>query len=624
MSPRLKSLLLLLTLLGGVVAWRAGLWTREGLPPIPAGAPPLPEPPAQGIRQGVKGGGRVLTPGQRHRYTFDLDTRTSEDTRLALHSGWSGSLDLTYLGSEGGHHIFHGQVTPTRVELETGETPVLGDEARRKLQTMFERPVYVAQDSRGRVVAVHFDAAQDATARRFVRSLLASTQFVAEAGARWSTEETDPTGDFESEYRAGGSANTYVKTKRRYLRVAAPDSRVAHGAPRLRGHLAVTLFEDGHVKEAAGSDVVEAGGTGLPRVRTETRVALTSEGVDHQPRSLNDFQAVRRTLRADRLSADAVSQSNFLVERGVERPSVDAGARLTELLRLLGRETRPDARAEARARLAALFRLEPTEAERAARQVRRGEASPVLAEHVLEALGSAGTPDSLQALAAVLEEARVRPETLAHAATVAGRVERPTVELAEALCRTVDTARTERVRNSAALAMGSVLKGLEPLAPGRSQSLLDAMLRRCHARTVETSVCLRTLANAGSPRGLAYAKSALLHPEPPVRAAAAEALGGLPGAEVDALLDQVLLGDPSPRVRVRAMAAISQRVAVPHLEAVATALRADPSDQVRLEAVRLLGALLGVDELAVALLRDVAENDASDDVRRLAASLLAG
>nr|WP_281404502.1 HEAT repeat domain-containing protein [Pyxidicoccus fallax] len=621
---------MLLAILAGVSAWRAGqwLWLREASRPdawkaVPPSAPPSQEPPAEVTRQGVKGRERVLTPGRRHRYTFDLDTRTAEGLepdRSRLHTGWSGALDLTYLGTEGGQHLFLGQVVPTRIELEAGETPVLSTDEQRELQAMLEQPVYVAQDVRGRVLAVHFDPAQDAMARRLVRSLLASTQFVAEDGSQWSTEETDTTGDFESEYRAGGSANTYMKTKRRYLRVATPDPRAPDGVPRMRGYLAVMLFEDGHVKEAAGSDVVESGGgtTGRPPVRAETRVALTHVAVDQRPASLGDFQAARARLRPERLSVREAS--------GTAPPDrqLVGSASTAELMRLLARETEPKARDAARARLAALFRLEPAQAEYAANHVRRGEAGPALAAQVVEALGSAGTPESLRALTTVLEEARVRPETLAHAARMAGRVEHPTVELAEALGRTVDAARDEGVRNAAALAMGALVKELEPLQPARSHSLLDAMLRRCHARTMETAVCLRTLANAASPRGLAYTKSALLHPEPSVRAVAADALGGIPGAEVDALLDQVLRGDPSPRVRVRAVAAIGRRVAGPHMQALATVLRAEQSEQVRLETVRVLGGLRAVDELAVALLRDAADNDASEKVRHLAASLLAG
>ncbi|MFP2925342.1 hypothetical protein ACLESO_09010 [Pyxidicoccus sp. 3LG] len=60
------------------------------------------------------------------------------------------------------------------------------------------------------------------------------------------------------------------------------------------------------------------------------------------------------------------------------------------------------------------------------------------------------------------------------------------------------------------------------------------------------------------------------------------------------------------------------------MKALATALRSESSVQVRLEMVRLLGGLKATDEVAAVLLRDVADNDASDEVRRLAASLLAG
>lgn len=675
MSPRLKILLSVLALLAAAGLWRAGFGIGGGRTQGPGKGPASDSPPVPVIRQGVKGTRRVLTPGQRHRYTFDLDTRTTEDAadgQHTAHTGWGGELALTYLGSEGGQHLFMGQLIPMRVEVEAGETPLLSDAARRAFQSMFERPVYVAQDARGRVVAVHFDAAQDVMARRFVRSLLASTQFVAEDGPEWSTEETDTTGDFESEYRAGGSANSYTKTKRRYLRVgtpapgawniaapalpalsfAAPDasplftpatgpspvtapdasfialpipgapslSAPAPGlppaVPRLRGHLAFTLFEDGHVKEAAGSDVVELG-TGLGRMRAETRVALTNVGVDHPFLSLSNFQTVRASLRSERLSARELPE----LPAPAEDRKLLGTAKPAELLKQLTRETQRDA---ARARLAALFRLEPAEAERAALRVRKGETGAALSAQVLEALGSAGTREAQRALMTVLEDARVRGDTLEAAAQVAARVERPTAELAEALARVVDETRDEEVRNTAALAVGSVARGLEPMEPGRSHELLERMLRRCQARTVGPVVCLKSLANAGAVVGLPYAKSALLHPAPLVRGAATETLRAIPGAEVDTLLDQVLLGDPSPRVRTLAVAAISQRVSGPHLRAVALALRTEQSEQVRLEVVRTLGAWKGVDAVAAALLRDAADNDASERVRKLAASMLAG
>ncbi|MFP2925341.1 hypothetical protein ACLESO_09005, partial [Pyxidicoccus sp. 3LG] len=141
--------------------------------------------------------------------------------------------------------------------------------------------------------------------------------------------------------------------------------------------------------------------------------------------------------------------------------------------------------------------------------------------------------------------ARVRAELRTQAARVAGQVETPTLELAEALDLALEGARDESVKNAVALAVGAVVKGLEPMEPGRSRELLEGMLRRCQSRRVDSVVCLKALANAGSPRGLTYAKSSLLHSSVSVRGAATEALRAMPGVEADALLDQVLLGDPS-------------------------------------------------------------------------------
>ncbi|HZI16061.1 MAG TPA: HEAT repeat domain-containing protein, partial [Myxococcus sp.] len=538
----------------------------------------------------------------RHRYTFDLDRRTTDETpggRNTTHIGWSGALELTYLGCEGGQHLFSGRVVPARLEAD----PALDDEARRNLLAMFKPPLYVAQDVRGRVLSVHFDAGQDATARRLVRTLLAVTQFVAEEGGRWSTEETDASGDFESEYHAGGSANTYVKTKRRYLR-GAPGATVP---PRTRGHLDFTLFEDGHVREVTGSEVVESG-----HLREETRVAMTCVGVDTHELPLKRFQEARAGLRAEALSATEPAG-----------PHLDAkDARLEALAAQLTKRQPPEARAQTHARLAALFRTKPAEAEQAARWVRQGTAGAALTGALLEALGRAGTPEAQRALASVLEASRVRLETRAQAAKAAGGVERPTAELAEALTRLVDA--EERVRDTATLSLGAIARTLALREPEQGSRLVDELLEHCGAKKVATEVCLRALARSGSPRGLAYAKAALSHRSPEVRGAATEALRAIPGAEPDALLDRVLLGDEDPRVRAQAAVAISQRVAGPHMQAAAKVLRDEPSEGVRLEVVRMLGGLRPVDPAAEALLRDAAENDPAASVRRVAASLLEG
>lgn len=621
-SPRLKSLVLLVAVLTAAALWRAGQTPRM---PAPAETPPVvsqaldDEAPTLAPEEnlpGVKGRERVLVVGHRLRYTFDLDLRTHTEhppgTRESLHTGWSGLLELTYLGAEGEQRLFSCHLVPTRVDVAAGETPLPGDAALRALQVMFERPVYVGQDLRGRVMAVHFDAAQDVPARRLVRRLLASTQFVAEDGPRWSAEEPDSRGELEAVYRAGGSANTYVKTKRRYLRAAGPAV-----LPRLQGHLDFTLFADGHVKEATGSEVVElGGGTGLPRIREEARVALTNVGVDYRLSSLRPFEATRATLRSERLTDSAGGEGASLEAR--DRQLVK-GAKLDDLLRALAKREGLDS---ARRRLTALFRQSPEEVDRAAALMRQGSTDEVRSEQLLEALASAGTPEAQRALVSVLEGERVRPKTRAHAARAVGRMERPSLLLGDALERVMDGTREPDVRNAAALSVGGLAKALEVPEPGRSQALVEGLVRRCRTGTVELEVCLDALARAGAPVGLAYVKAALMHPEAAVRGAATEALSAIPGAAVDALLDQVMLDDPSARVRVLAVKAVSQRVVGAHLEALARVLRAERSERVRIEVVRLLGHLRAVEPPAAALLRDVAANDGAANVRALAASLL--
>lgn len=643
MSPRLKSLVPLIVLLAVMALWsfEAQRGWKPSAPtqvisvghPAPRSDEPLPTAVPKTVPPGKRGRQRVLTPGLEHRYSFDLDARSAEQLpgaetgRTWRHTGWSGVLELTYLGEEGGQHFFSARVEPSRVEVEEP----LGEDELRAFRSRFERPVYMAQDPRGRVLSVHFDGELAARERRFLRLLLAATQFVAEDGRSWSTEETDTTGDYESEYRMGGSANTYVKTKRRYLRTAlplwAPTGPRGPGlvVPRLRGHLDFMLDEDGLLREVTGSDVVELGGgaTGLPQTRAETRVALTRlESPRRTSLSMRVFREARSRLHAEPLSAMESVRMGAATVEGDRRLVGDAT--LEVLLGELETETREQELLQARERLAALFRLLPTKAVLAARRVRRvAAAQDGGVAQVLDALGSAGTPEAQRELARLLGESRLKVTTRALVATAAGKVARPSAELTQALARAVGATKESELKRAVVLALGSVAKGLERSEPGRALGVLDGLMGRCEAKRLDVETCLRALARTGSARGLEYARAALAHRSAEVRVVATEALGAMAGADVDVLLDTVLLEDPEARVRVQAAVMISRRVAGPHLRAVAQVLRAEPEPQVRAEVVRMLGTLLTVEHLAGELLRDVVARDDSEDVRRLASSLLA-
>ncbi|MFY2560324.1 HEAT repeat domain-containing protein [Corallococcus terminator] len=642
MSPRLKSLVPLIALLALVALWSfesprgwkppATTQVISVSHPAPRSDEPLPTVVPKTVPSGKRGRQRVLTPGLEHRYAFDLDVRSAEHIpgaetgRNWRHNGWSGVLELAYLGVEGGQHFFSARVEATRVEAEKS----LSEEALSAFRSQLERPSYVAQDSRGRVLAVHFEEGLETGARRFLRLLLAATQFVAEDGRSWSTEETDPTGDYESEYRAGGSANTYVKTKRRYLRTAlplwAPTGPRGPGVvvPRLRGHLDFMLDEDGLVREVAGSDVVEQGGreTGLPQTRAETRVALTRlETPRHTSLSMRMFREARGRLHAEPLTGLATPRVGAAAVEWDRR--LVGEATLDVLLRVLETETREQERIQARERLAALFRLLPAKAGLAARRVRQGAVKDGVVAQVMEALGSAGTPESQRELARLLGESRLRVTTRAWAATAAGKVAQPSAELTQALARAVGATKEGELRHAVGLALGSMVKGMERSEPGRALGVLDGLMGRCEAKRLDAETCLRALARAGSSRGLEYTRTALSHRSAEVRVAATEALGAMAGADVDVLLDRVLLEDPEVRVRAQAAVMISRRVAGPHLRAAAQSLRMETEPQVRAEVVRMLGTLLTVEHLAGELLRDVVARDDSEEVRRLASSFLA-
>ncbi|WP_052350837.1 HEAT repeat domain-containing protein [Myxococcus stipitatus] len=633
MTPRLKSLLSLFAVLVMASLWSIELPDEPPVLPAPPLELPLPEPPSTPVlQQGVKGRHRVLTPGLEHRYHFDLDTRTAEQLpgaeagRSWRHSGWGGALELTYLGLEGERHFFSGRLSLSRVEVDG-----LPDEASlRELSAALEHPVYLAQDLRGRVLTVYLDATSEPRVRRLVSLLLSTTQFVAEDGRSWSTEETDTTGDFESEYRTGGSANTYVKTQRRYLRTAlplwAPLGPRGPGltVPRLRGHLDFTLDEDGLVRDVTGSEVVETGGgaLGLPLMRTETRVALTRwDSRQGPPLSMPAFRETRASLSAGPLSAPespaSPERDRALVgdaTLGAVLPSLEDATLEPESTQLLLRE-----------RLSALLRSTPSSAKDAARWFRSRPLHEAVAGEVLDALGDAGTPEAQHELASLILPSRRDTNLTTRLRTLAAveRVRRPTAALAQSLTRVLTSTRKPELEHAAMLALGTVARNLDRFEPGHALDQVEGLLKHCEARPLSAEPCLRALARVGSPRGLTYASQALSHRSPHVRAAATEALGAITSADVDVLLDSVLLEDTEALVREKAAEVMSRRAAGPHLRAATQALRTEPVAQVRARVVRMLGPLPALEPLVMELLRDVAARDDSEDVRRLASSYLA-
>jgi HEAT repeat protein len=122
--------------------------------------------------------------------------------------------------------------------------------------------------------------------------------------------------------------------------------------------------------------------------------------------------------------------------------------------------------------------------------------------------------------------------------------------------------------------------------------------------------------------GAAYSTVAtyLHYDDEDVRVSAVRALRGLPNPEAGADLIEALNEDASPRVRIQAIASMSDQAETPELrQAVVQSLLGDSSAEVRQQALDYLGAPSRKDSSALA---QAAAGDPDPEIRRAAQEIL--
>jgi HEAT repeat protein len=135
---------------------------------------------------------------------------------------------------------------------------------------------------------------------------------------------------------------------------------------------------------------------------------------------------------------------------------------------------------------------------------------------------------------------------------------------------------------------------------------------------------LLVLGNSGSPLALNTIRHFSADPSPQLRASAASSLRFIPTAEAEELLIHFLTADLAGEVRKQAATALSERTPTPlSVMAMETRIRADVDEEVRLELLR--GLWRAVDRFPGirAVVEAVTRDDSSNEVRGVAARLLA-
>lgn len=502
-------------------------------------------------------------------------------------------------------------------------------EQRRSLARELSRPFLVFMKSDGGIESISVDPALADGSLAFVRGFLATLQFVEPSGndpsgRGWTALETDHLGICNARYeRLGENQFKKKKGEYRYLdmldKLAAPDGTPAKASPRISSEAVMELAR-GIVRKVELRESVVAP---LEDVTVQTESHLTLQLVETQ-----------------RVQATPFAPDGWKREPLYATHRASPERRLARLRRVLGNATFTDlwkdlVALKARSpddkqlsdvieRLAAMFELHPESLRDLLRAVRSGAGGDET-QLALAALAGAENPEAQAALGDLAGDSRLEPHVRRGAIMRLALGSAPTEDTLDSLRRLSDSGEDAGLRDTALLALGGAARHASDSTSTQdaARSAIRELQRgAADAKDVQRrTLLLSALGNTASPDVLETLRAYLADPDPQVRAAATNALRLIPGAEVDALLADIVLRDAEPLVRRSAAEALGRRSLDARLLGVlSTSLRSDNDVLVRLSVVDVLAAgartLPGVRELLTWASVNDAEATVRDAARR--------
>lgn len=459
---------------------------------------------------------------------------------------------------------------------------------------------------------------------------------------RYEVLEYDGTGQYLAEYTEEPSGS-FSKRKVKYQRIlskqdAAAEPALSRIVPEIvssRGELQVS--PQGRLSNVRLHDELRVSGAQLP-VHSKTSVSLDAEpatrGAEVRDwRALSDklqrlgadepygapvgvealdaarikghtFDSIVAKLRSLPSSAEPLPASSEKPLSDAEKAKQDAeNAELSSLFVALG----------------AVFRQDPKAVARAMQLVK---SQPNLANTLVDALASSGSPVAHKALSDLLTAPQVSPKLRQRALTGLARTPRPSPVAIEAL--KAELAR-KPFSTDAIYGLGSYSRYFRDQGDAaQSKALGDLLVDKLqHADDIvyRLTVALGGITNAGYTPALSAVIPHLSDRRAPVRAAAVLALQSMRGEQVEALIASTLSSDTEYSVALSAIdAARAHEPTEALVQALSSAARTSSNANVRYRAVELLLGWQKKRPEIQGTLRQVAEKDSEEQVRALARS----
>jgi len=501
----------------------------------------------------------------------------------------------------------------------------------------------------GRVTEMRFSPELPTMVVSVYRQIAAALQVTTPAGSNgtFESKEFDGTGEYLAAYQPAGE-HAWSKRKLKYIKLLGgkgtgfmapafenltPEIRTSSGE--------VRLSEAGRPVRVRASDEVLIRGAQVP-VHSTTTIALDADGVT-QGAPVRHWTALDQKLV--RLAANEAYVQTSKEQKGrldEARIGGQAFESVVDNLRAgtLAREARERARAASGTgasankepvvesqetgqfvALTAMFRQREDAVSKAVEKIRN---DPAMADTLIDALGSSGSPAAHKALAELLTaknvDAKVRLRALAG-------LSRSPVPSAIAVRALEDELGRDPWSASALFGLGSYARYYRDNGDAAREKaigqVLIARLKQANDHPSRLVLGLQALANAGFRGALDAVSRHMLDRRPPVRAAAMRALQFMPGEDIDGLLANSITSDSSEEVVVAALTSASAREPSDVLiRALTSSAETATEPKARYRSIELLGQWIKARPEVRPVIERVATNDAEEKIRTLAQSVL--
>jgi hypothetical protein len=498
----------------------------------------------------------------------------------------------------------------------------------------------------GRVTAMRTPQGLSSLTANTYRAIASALQFAATTRpvGSYTAEEFDTTGQYVASYDAKLTPTTWRKTKRKYLSIlaakTAPINAPANIAPEVESSEGdIELFPDGRPRSVRLIDSLALSGTQQP-LHSKTTISLAAIA-DRPPKTpgtdWSALMASMRTTAADEPygggrsieSLDDARIGGMSFEQVVRRfEDLARQPDVNKLSPVNGASLDPELQARQEqmtaeqsrlfTALAAILRQQPRTVALAVQKIK---ANSPAASVLVSALGSASTAQSEGALIGLASSKATGEGVRNRALAALGRTPRPEPAAVNAF---QDILRRDPFNEQALLGIGSYSRRLRDAGKtSEANALGELLVGRLTAADARSDrlTALRAIINSGYIGALPQLKAALGDADDDVRSAAVRALQAMHAAEIDSLIADRLLADPSGDVRVSALGAARVRQPTDTLtDAVENAATHAADPHVRYRAVELLLQWIPRRTGLRVVLEQIAKNDSESRIRERAQS----